>query len=60
MKAFLFKYNRPVQQDNDNVDQMAVTESRHIDISNDDKLSGIVPCRVGCFFQWLFNPRVVL
>ena len=40
-EAFLFKYNQLVQQDNDNVDKMAVSECHHIDISNDDKLSGI-------------------
>ena len=40
-ESFLFKYNGLVQQDNDNVEQMAVLESHHIDISNDDKLSGI-------------------
>ena len=40
-ESFLFKYNRLVQQDNYNVDKMAVLESHHIDISNDDKLSGI-------------------
>ena len=40
-EEFLFKYNSLVQQDNDNVDQMAVSESHLIDISNDDKLSGI-------------------
>ena len=40
-EAFLFKYNWLVQQDNDNVDQMAVSECHHIDISTDDKFSGI-------------------
>ena len=59
-EAFLFKYNRLIQQDNDNVDKMAVSEIHLIDISNDNKLSGIVLSRVGCFFQWLFNLRVVL
>ena len=41
MKAFLFEYNWLVQQDNDNVDQIAVSECHQIDMSNDDKLSGI-------------------
>ena len=41
LKAFMCKYNHLVQQDNDNVDKMAVSESHHIDISNDNKLSGI-------------------
>ena len=41
MRDFLFKYNGLVQQDNDNMDQMAISKCHHIDISNDDKLSGI-------------------
>jgi hypothetical protein len=40
-EAFLFKYNGLVQQENDNVDQMVVSECQHIDISNANKLSGI-------------------